>query len=199
MMILVGAIVFFTSLDWIYGLDGWQAVPGEIKAAFNELRAGQISFDAVSELLSCLGCAFLHGDLDHLIGNMLFFWIFGAVILELTGWRWLLVIFVITSVGATIGQVMQDPDSMIPMVGASGAVMGFEGAYLGMVVRKSRPDPHVWPMSHAIPPSHLAAIGVIGVAMDMQGIYGNTPDGIAYGAHVGGFVTGIFVSFLRRD
>ena len=199
MMILVGLIVFFTSWDWIFGLKSWMIVPREVAASFSEIRAGQVSGGAVSELLSCLGCAFLHGDLDHLVGNLLFFWIFGAVILELTGWRWLFVIFVTTSVGASIGQVMMDPESVIPTLGASGAVMGFEGAYLGMVVRKNRPDPHVWPMSQAIPPGHLAAIGVVGVFLDMQGIYGNTPDGIAYGAHVGGFVTGIFVSFLRRD
>ena len=199
MMILVGLIVFLTSWDWIFGLESWMIVPREITAAFNEIKAGEVSLGAASELLSCLGCAFLHGDLDHLVGNMLFFWIFGAVIMELTGWRWLLMIFVTTSVGASIGQVMMEPDSWIPALGASGAVMGFEGAYLGMVVRRKRPDPHVWPMSYAIPPSHLAAIGVVGVALDMQGIYGNTPDGIAYGAHVGGFVTGIFVSFLRKD
>jgi len=199
MMLLMGAIVICTCWDWIFGLKGWMLVPGEVTAAFSEIQDGQVSLDAVSELLSCVGCAFLHGDLDHLVGNMLFFWIFGAVILELTGWRWLLVIFVTTSVGASVGQIMLEPNATIPALGASGAVMGFEGAYLGMVVRKKRPDPHVWPMAHAIPPGHLAAIGVVGVFLDMQGIYGNTPDGIAYGMHIGGFVTGVFVSFLRKE
>ncbi len=134
-------------------------VPREVAASFSEIRAGQVSGGAVSELLSCLGCAFLHGDLDHLVGNLLFFWIFGAVILELTGWRWLFVIFVTTSVGASIGQVMMDPESVIPTLGARGAGMGFEGAYVGMVGRRNRPDPHGWPMSQANPPWRVAAIG----------------------------------------
>ena len=174
------------------------AVPREITGAFQEVKSGQFSWGAVSELSSTLGCNFLHAGIDHLLGNMLFFWIFGAVILELCGWRWMLVIFFTTAIGASVGQVMLEPNGFIPSLGASGAVMGFEGAYLGMVARKSRPDPHVWPMAYAIPPANLAAIGVIGVVMDLSGIFHNY-EGIAYGAHVGGFVTGILVSFLRKD
>lgn len=199
LILLIGVIVLLTSWDWIHGLESWMAVPGEITAAFLEIKGGDFSWDAISELSSLLGCTFLHADMAHLVGNLIFFWIFGAVVLELCGWRWMLVIFVTTSVGATLGQMMLDPYTMTPGLGASGAVMGFEGAYLGMVVRKPRPDPYVWPMSHPMPPAHLAGLGVVFVMMDLGDIIGQSANNIAYGAHVGGFVAGIFVPFLRKE
>jgi membrane associated rhomboid family serine protease len=127
---------------------------------------------------------------------MLFFWIFGALIVELLGWRWMLLIFGLTAIAGGIGHVMLNRESFIPMLGASGAVMGFEGAYLGLATRWSLPDPHVWPMSRPIAPSQLGLLAAAGVALDYFGIMSAQDSGIAYGAHVGGFTMGLLLGAL---
>src|SRR5690606_22546705 len=111
-----------------------------------------------------------HADGQHVLFNMLFLWIFAALAVELLGHRWMFVIFLFTAVAGSIGHAVSNAGDSIPMLGASGAVMGFEGAYLGLAIRWKLPDPHVWPMARPIPPAQLAAIAVIGVVMDVMGI-----------------------------
>jgi membrane associated rhomboid family serine protease len=84
----------------------------------------------------------------------------------------------------------------VPMLGASGALMGFQGAYLGLATRWTLPDPHVWPIARPIPPSRLALLAVIGVGFDYFAIMNQQDTGIAYGAHVGGFTTGLLLAAL---
>ena len=199
LVILIGVIIVLSSWHWIFGLHHWMAVPEQVVAAFDEVKAGEFTRDALFELSSLLGCAFLHGDLSHLVNNLLFLWIFGAVVLEICGWRWVVFIFVSTAIGGSIGQTVLDPTNWIPMLGASGAVMGFEGAYFGLVVKSPRPEPHVWPMAHAIPPMNLEILGVSFVAIDLYYIQEAGFTGVAHRAHVGGFVTGILVSLMKKD
>lgn len=199
LLVLIGVITLITIIDWQIGLRNWMPVPAEVSAAWESALRGDISGSVIAEFFTLLAAAFLHADFGHLSTNLIFIWIFGAVVLEICGWRWLLFFFVVTTIGASIGQILLDPDSLIPMLGASGALMGFEGVYLGLAVQKKRPDPFIWPMAHPISSGQLAAIGVMSVVLfDLVGLFGPGA-GIAYGAHIGGFVTGIFVSFLRRD
>lgn len=138
-------------------------------------------------------CAFLHGSPDHLIFNMLLLWIFGALAVELVGSKWMIITFVITAICGSAFHVFMNPDSRIPTLGASGAVMGFEGLYLGMAVRWRLPDPEVWPMSNPVSPSRLAVVGIIGLVIDYMGFLGGNL-GVAYSAHLGGFVGGILLA-----
>lgn len=166
------------------------AVPSEVVAAWNSLRAGDFSAKNAAEIGTLLSCALLHGGADHLLGNMLFLWIFAALAAELLGSRWMLAVFVITALCGSVCHIALNAGESIPMLGASGAVMGFEGLYLGMAVRWHLPDPHVWPMARPIPPGQLAMLGVLGLFMDFMGFMGGSL-GVAYGAHLGGFIGGM--------
>lgn len=178
---------------WYQGL---MAVPVRIIESWHHLLGGQVSAADWRAFGTLLSCAFLHGDMGHVTFNMLYFWIFGALIVELLGWRWMLLIFAVTAVGASISHVVMNRDDLAPMLGASGALMGLEGAYLGLATRWTLPDPHVWPIARPIPPSHLALLAVIGVSFDYLAIMNRQDMGIAYGAHVGGFTTGLLLAAL---
>ncbi|MGY8646006.1 MAG: rhomboid family intramembrane serine protease [Verrucomicrobiales bacterium] len=197
-VLLMVVVIIATFYDWIVGLDGWMAVPLEITQAWKQALEGNFSSEVVAELASVMGANFLHAGGNHLMGNMLMFWIFGAVVLEIVGWRWLFAIFVLTGIGAVVGHTLLDPYSPIPMLGASGIVMGFQGAYLGLSVQRPRGETQVWPIAHPVSPSQLAGLAIFGVMLDFMGVTGLGGSNTAYGAHIGGFVTGMVVSYLRR-
>lgn len=167
-------------------------VPVDVVYAWEQAVDGSIK---LREFFPLLSYAFLHGDTPHLVFNMLFLWIFGALAVELLGSRWMLVTFVFTALCGGIFHVMKNADSYIPMLGASGAVMGFEGLYLGMAIRWHLPNPHIWPMSYPIAPMRLAAIGVMGLVLDYMGYLGGDLS-VAYSAHLGGFVGGVLLGAL---
>lgn len=199
---LIGVILLMFALfvAQLAGPEGWyeplMVVPVEVTAAWKRLVAGDAAAGDGVGLASLVGYAFLHGDLFHLLGNLLYLWIFGALLSEIQGWRWMLAIGLVTALGAAIVHVAMDPDERMPMLGASGVVMGFMGAYVGLAVRWKLPDPHVWPMARPIPPAHLALLGVIFLALDYQAIFGGSLENIAFGAHVGGFTTGLAMTAL---
>ena len=196
--VLLGLIL---SISLIYVVqmflgEGWyfkyMAVPGAITDAWNAMRGGDFSGKNWSEMFSIVSAVFLHGSAGHLAGNMLPLWIFGAVIVELLGYRWMLFVFLFTGICGSVCYTALNHEQYIPSLGASGAVMGFEGLYLAMAVRWHLPDPHVWPISSPVPPSRLAILGLIGLAFDFTG-YMNGFEGVAYGAHLGGFIGGLFL------
>jgi membrane associated rhomboid family serine protease len=168
-------------------------VPAEIVRVWDDLRAGGMAADGAWRLGTLLSYAFLHGSFEHLMFNMLYLWIFAALAAELLGHRWVMFIFCFTAICGGLCHVALNAGEYAPMIGASGAVMGFEGLYLGMAVRWQLPDPHVWPMARSIPPGQLAALGVLGLVMDYMGFLGGTL-GVAYGAHLGGFVGGLLLA-----
>lgn len=186
-MIFVWQLKFGVEAYWSY-----MAIPVDLVAAWDLAVLGYIDLRAFLPLLSC---AFLHGGFEHLLFNMLYLWIFGALAVELIGNRWMLVTFILTALCGSVFHVAMNAESPIPMLGASGAVMGFEGLYLGMAVRWRLPDPEIWPMPHAIPPAQLAAVGVLGLVMDYLGFQGGDL-GVAYSAHLGGFVGGVILGAL---
>ena len=187
-LILLISMIFGAQM--MYGEDAYwpyMMVPEDIVVAWKSALAGDIHFKAFLPILSC---AFLHGGFDHLFFNMLFLWLFGALAVELVGSKWMLITFVVTAICGSLFHVVMNTDSSIPTLGASGAVMGFEGLYLGMAVRWHLPDPDIWPMTTPIPPAQLAFLGIMGLTMDYMGFLGGNL-GVAYSAHLGGFVAGI--------
>lgn len=195
-LILVISLVFLFQL-WV-GRDSYypfMAVPGSIADSWRDLRNGNFSLLQDGwEFATLLSCVFLHADGQHLLFNMLYLWMFAALALELLGVRWMFLLFFVTGICGSLCHTLFNATEYIPSLGASGAVMGFQGAYLAMVVRWRLPDPQAWPLSRPIAPSNLALFALIGIATDYYGLMDHSSSGIAYGAHIGGFISGVFLT-----
>ncbi|CAB4659728.1 unannotated protein [freshwater metagenome] len=145
--------------------------------------------------LAMLTSMFLHGSWLHLLGNMLFLWVFGNNIEERFGKVGFLVFFAAAGIVATIAQVLVEPGSTIPIVGASGAIAGVMGAYLVLFPRARILT--WWPM-FVILVVYIPAAVVLGLWFLMQ--FAIDPNsGVAWAAHVGGFLFGAFVALLLRS
>jgi membrane associated rhomboid family serine protease len=137
---------------------------------------------------------FLHGGWMHLIGNMLYLWIFADNVEDRLGHGRFVVFYALCGVAAAIAQAVPDPDSRIPMVGASGAISGVLGAYLLMF-----PRAHVLVLLPLGPLSQLVrmpAMLVLGLWFALQLLsetFAPPGAGVAFRAHIGGFVAGLLL------
>ncbi|WP_299886218.1 rhomboid family intramembrane serine protease [uncultured Ruegeria sp.] len=138
---------------------------------------------------------FLHGGWMHLAGNMLFLWIFGDNLEDEMGHVLFLVFYLVAGIGAGLIHVITAPESVVPTIGASGAIAGVMGGYL-LLFPKARVDILliliVYFRVFTIP-----AFVMLGVWLGMQflGSLSSNPDegGVAYWAHTGGFVVGLLL------
>lgn len=136
-----------------------------------------------------LSSMFMHGDIMHILGNMLFLWIFGDNIENLIGHFRYFVFYLICGFAAAAGQIIMGPDSVIPMIGASGAISGVLGGYLLMF--PNRPvRALLFNMLTTVPA--FVAIGVWIVYQIVLGFLSPSGGGgVAYAAHIGGFLAGL--------
>ncbi len=135
---------------------------------------------------------FFHGGLLHLGGNMLFLWVFGNNIEDHLGPARFLVFYLIAGIVATGAHVLVQPDSTIPLVGASGAVAGVMGAYLIWF-----PNAPVLTAFFVFFIQRVAAKWLLGFWFISQ-FFVNPNAGVAWMAHVGGFVFGVAIGLLVR-
>jgi membrane associated rhomboid family serine protease len=143
---------------------------------------------------------FLHGGFMHLAGNMLYLWVFGNNIEDVCGHLRFLLFYLLCGVAAAFAQAVPNPASEVPMIGASGAISGLLGAYLLLFpharVHVLIPFGILW--MHQIP-----AGWVLGFWFVFQLLSGLTADptqpGVAFLAHIGGFVAGMALIFVFRD
>ena len=137
---------------------------------------------------------FLHGGWGHLGGNMLFLWIFGDNIEHRLGHLRFVIFYVICGLAASIAHIVLNSGSAVPAVGASGAISGVLGGYLLMFPR-NRVYVMTWGGVVGVP-----ALFMLGLWIVMQFISGMTADarggGVAYMAHIGGFVAGLVLAPL---
>ena len=195
---LLGLILFLLALFLLQILspeafDPLMMTPLLVERAWDSLLSGNFTELNFATLSTFLTAALLHGSWSHLIFNVLYLWIFAGLIGELLGTRWMLAIFLITALGGSMGDLILRRGSDIPYLGASGAVLGFQGAYLGLAVKWPLPHPSIWPISYPIPPLRLLLLAAVGIVFDITNtIEGST--GTAYGAHFGGFLTGLFLT-----
>jgi membrane associated rhomboid family serine protease len=138
---------------------------------------------------------FLHGGWMHLLGNMLFLWIFGDNVEDSMGHVRYLVFYLLCGVLAALVHALSDPRSEIPVVGASGAISGVLGAYLVL-----HPRARLLVLAMSVIPLRLPAFVVLGlwIVMQFAGLGGQSD--IAFLAHIAGFIAGaaLIVPFRRR-
>ena len=147
---------------------------------------------------------FLHGGVMHLLGNMLYLWIFGDNIESALGSLRFALFYLLCGIGAGLGQVLVSPSSRVPMVGASGAISGVLGAYLLLYPRVQVETLLI--LGYFVRLVRLPALVVLGFWIVLQLFSGvlsfgaTATGGVAFFAHVGGFATGIVLVgvFKRR-
>jgi len=145
---------------------------------------------------------FMHGGWMHIIGNMWFLWIFGNNVEDAMGHGRFLIFYLLCGLGAAAFQVAADPGSAIPMVGASGAIGGVMGAY---ILLYPRVHVHmlfiivVYVTTFAIPAYLMLGYWFLIQLLSGWASFGTQGGGVAFWAHVGGFVSGAVLVFLFRD
>ncbi|HJQ25629.1 MAG TPA: rhomboid family intramembrane serine protease [Blastocatellia bacterium] len=155
--------------------------------------------------LTLLTAMFMHGGWMHILGNMLYLWIFGDNVEDNFGHGKFIIFYLICGLAASFAQIAIDPSSPIPSLGASGAIAGVLGAYIVMF-------PHnrvrtLVPLFIIFTTIELPALVVIGLWIVLQVISQYTTtfshttqaSGVAYMAHIGGFITGLLLSFVFRS
>jgi membrane associated rhomboid family serine protease len=190
-LIVVNVLVFFYELSLGGGLDQFIRAWGLVPAEFS--------------LVTLATSMFLHGGIFHAAGNMLYLWIFGDNVEDRMGHGRFLAFYVLCGVAAALGQTYIAPDSLIPMVGASGAIAGVMGAYFVLYPR-SRIVTLV-PIFIFIQIVEVPAIAFLGIWFLMQFLSGvgsiattasGAGGGIAFWAHTAGFVAGLVGVFVFR-
>jgi membrane associated rhomboid family serine protease len=137
-----------------------------------------------------LSSMFMHGDIMHIFGNMLFLWIFADNVENRIGSFRFAIFYVICGLAAALGQIVMDTNSVIPMLGASGAISGVLGGYLLLFPNKQVRAIMFNFMMTTIPA--FVALGLWFAFQILQGyLSGNAQGGVAYAAHIGGFVAGL--------
>jgi membrane associated rhomboid family serine protease len=152
-------------------------------------------FPAKALGLSVIASIFLHGGLLHLAGNMWSLWIFGNNVEDAFGRLGYLLFYVATGIVATAGFVVLNPDSTVPLVGASGAIAGVMGAYL--VLYPKAKVVSVFPVLFFVPIAVPSAIFLVLWFAGQFALVGQD-SGIAWEAHVAGFLAGVVIAGLGR-
>jgi membrane associated rhomboid family serine protease len=198
-IIAINVLVFL--LELIFGdpfVLRWSFTPADLTAFLN----GNGSFQAVLTIFTAM---FMHGGLSHIFGNMLFLWVFGQAVEAAYGSRPYVLFYLTCGVVANLTQYAIDPTSTVPNLGASGAIAGVMGGYLAMYP-SSRIDIFVWPLSVFIRRDlRVPAWIMLGLWFGLQVFSGfgslassSGGAGVAYFAHVGGFVIGFLLALALR-
>lgn len=192
-IIIMCVLVFFWELSLgkrvelaVYSLGMTPAVVFGGKQLLPELSL-------VPEWMTIFTSMFLHGGWMHLIGNMLYLWIFGDNVEDAMGSARFLLFYLVCGVFAVLAQGLPNPDSAIPMIGASGAISGVLGAYLLLY-------PHArvlimiplgfYPYTTSVPAGFVLGFWFL-LQLISTAASGAQPGGVAFSAHIGGFLAGM--------
>ena len=186
-LIALNVLVFFLELNNGEAfIQRWAFVPRRFLA------------DPAGDFVTLFTAMFMHAGWLHLLGNMLYLWIFGDNVEDRLGHGLFLAFYILCGLAATFAQLAFNMASEVPNLGASGAIAGVLGAYLIMFPR-GRVRMLMGRM--VVPMSALAAIGIWFLLQVFSQINAftassQTEGGVAYMAHIGGFVAGVILTYL---
>ena len=171
----------------------WGATPHDITTGWDLLPTIPVAW------LTLFTSMFMHGGLMHLGGNMLYLWIFGNNVEDRLGHIQFLFFYIIGGLVAALSHVFFDPSSQIPMVGASGAISAVLGAYM-LAYPKARVVVLFW-IVFFVRFIRVPAILMLGVwfVMQLSGFFNDMSSeggGVAWLAHIGGFIAGVVLGFV---
>ena len=173
----------------------YAAIPAEI--------TGRLGGGPISEYHTLITSMFMHGGWLHLLGNMLYLWIFGDNVEDLMGHGGFLIFYLLTGLAAVWTHILLNPASNVPLVGASGAIAGVLGAYLVLFPRArilSLVPFGIFSRLVAVPAIFFLPFWFVLQLFSGLGSLGGEGSGVAFWAHVGGFVAGAVLVrlFARR-
>ena len=185
-LIALNVLVFFLELNGGEPfIEQWSVVPR------------RLTQNPGADFITIFTSMFMHGGWLHLAGNMLYLWIFGDNVEDRFGHAKFMLFYLLCGIAATVAQVAISAGSNIPNLGASGAIAGVLGAYL---VLFPRGNVKVLMGRSVIPMPALVVIGLWIVLQFINGVGSITQStetgGVAYMAHIGGFVAGLVLTFI---
>ncbi len=213
------AVIIINALVWFFvqGFGGerdlarslclYALIPGDLLGLVNEGTRVQVSANLACALdgspnpTSLVTSMFMHGGWFHILGNMWFLWVFGDNIEDVMGPVRFVVFYILCGLAAAFAQIVTDPSSPIPMVGASGAIGGVMGAYALLY-----PRTHVHTLiflGFYVTTVAIPAVFMLGYWFVLQLLgglpaLGSSTGGVAFWAHIGGFVAGIALIHLFK-
>ena len=190
-------IIVLNAIAWLFEVS----LPPETLNEFLGVYGVVPAYFSAPTLITSM---FLHGSWSHVIGNMWYLWIFGDNVEDRVGHGRFIVFYLLCGIAAALGQVVMDPNSMLPTIGASGAIAGVMGAYF-VLYPQSRVltlIPFIWFQIVELPAvvllgfwflMQLFSAGTIAMTAASHG-----SGGVAFAAHVSGFVMGLIGVFLFK-
>ena len=195
-LVFLYEVAFESNIDRLF--FDWAVVPAELTEYL-----GNPGDHPLRVLFTPITAMFLHGGWFHIMGNMIFLWVFGDNVEDALGHFRYLAFYLLCGIAATAAQVWIDPNSPVPMLGASGAIAGVLGAYLVLYPRAT--------IAALIMPfffwtAYVPAFVLIGFWFLIQVFNGvasigyavGASEGVAWWAHVGGFLAGFLLLWFFR-
>jgi membrane associated rhomboid family serine protease len=188
-LIAINVLVYFfielASGDVERFIYTWGSIPSEILAGRG--------------ILTLITSMFLHdpSSILHLASNMLFLWIFGDNVEDAFGHALYLVFYLVCGIVANLAQALAAPSATVPGVGASGAIAGVMGAYIVMF-GANRIRVLMGRAITTVPSYVMIGLWIVLQFFSGFGSIGDTGGGVAYWAHIGGFIAGVALAFLMR-
>ncbi len=190
---------------------GWSVIPSEITTGVDLTEAVSLTVQGrpvqipqapgpTPIFLTLLSSMFMHGGYLHLFGNLLYLWIFGDNVEHRFGSGTFLAFYLGSGLVASAAQIALDPGGVVPSLGASGAISGVLGAYLVLFPRNRV---HTLFFYTVVSVPAIVAIGLWAALQFFNGwgavmVAEATVGGVAYGAHIGGFVAGVVGALVLR-
>ena len=209
-LLAINIAVFLIQLSDESITYGWSIIPKEITTGVDLVEPQIVSVDGKDHTipqapgppilyLTLFTHMFMHGGIAHIVGNMLYLWIFGDNVEHRFGHAPFLVFYVVAGLVAAVSQLVFNPDSVLPNVGASGAIGGILGAYLVLFPR-NQVKAVVFYFVVSVPA--VAVLGLWAALQIFQGIgsisAASNVGGVAYWAHIGGLAAGIVMGLICR-